>query len=359
MKVTIVVPSLRKTGVTEVIKQLLIRNHEEKNPIDFSLIVLRDDFKANSTIFRSLVSEIHILTGHNLITFDKISEFKKIILKISPQVIHFHGFNAELYIPFVKKNNIIVTAHNMGIGDFKYSYGYFIGLIMSIIQKQNYKYVNKIVGVSKAVTNYYKKLGFKNVKTIENGVEIPKRIIVNKKMLNLKKPVGIYVGNIDARKNTSMLLDVFSKEKDFGTLVVVGDNPKSVKKFNLIKNKYKRRNIIFVGRVSNVYPFLCGANYFISASKNEGLPMAAIEAMGVGLDLILSDIPQHRELKQNENNRIYFFKNDENGLRELLVKYVEKFPCSYGKLKNKESFLKRFTASVMFEKYLKLYYQFN
>ena len=359
MKVTLVVPSLRKTGVTEVIRQLLIKNNEENHPIDFSLIVLKDDFKSNSSFFSPLVSEIHILAGHNLMTFKKIIAFRNIISRIRPQVIHFHGFNAELYIPFAKKYNIIVTAHNMGIGDFKYSYGYFIGFIMANIQKHNYRYVNKIVGVSKTVTKHYKKLGFNNITTIENGVDIPKNTVPNKKMINLRKPIGIYVGNVDVRKNTSMLLDVFSKETNLGTLVIVGDNPKSIERFNAIKRKYECRNIMFMGRVSNVYQYLCGANYYVSASQNEGLPMAAIEAMGVGLDLILSDIPQHHELKQNEKDRIYFFKNNKEGLRKLLFEYIGKYHNNNESLVNRKNFLRRFTANVMFEGYLKLYYWFK
>src|SRR5690606_21428417 len=55
-------------------------------------------------------------------------------------------------------------------------------------------------------------------------------------------------------------------------------------------------NVHFLGRVSNVSECLQGADYFVSASKSEGLPMAAIEALACGLPVLLSDIDPHKEI---------------------------------------------------------------
>ncbi len=354
MKITLVVPSLRKTGVTEVIRNLLVQNKKNNHPVNFSLIVLEENFQENWLAFQNLVSDFYVLPKKSVINIDKIRKFKKIISRIDPDIIHFHGFNSELYVPFVKKYILVTTAHNMGVGDFKYSYGRIMSYLMSFVQKHNYKNIEEIIGVSETVSYHYKNLGFQNVETIRNGVEIPNNILINKIFENLRRPIGIYVGNVDERKNTEELLTAFNEiGKGSGTLMIVGDNPKNKEYYNKIKMEYQDKNIIFTGRVKNVFQYLKGADYFISASKNEGLPMAAIEALGLNLDLILSNIPQHRELKKNINDRIIFF-NDKEELKESIVRYNRTWSLN-SDYSNRRTFNKYFSASIMFNNYFELY----
>jgi hypothetical protein len=40
IKIVLVVPSLRKTGVTEVVRNLLLQNKVKQCPVEFSMIVL-------------------------------------------------------------------------------------------------------------------------------------------------------------------------------------------------------------------------------------------------------------------------------------------------------------------------------
>jgi hypothetical protein len=90
----------------------------------------------------------------------------------------------------------------MGIEDFIYNYGRFVGNLMARCQKCIYKYVSQIVGVSLTVSEHYKSLGFNNIVTIENGVEVPKHVVQNDVLNGLRHPIGVCVGNVDIRKNT-------------------------------------------------------------------------------------------------------------------------------------------------------------
>lgn len=353
IKIVLVVPSLRKTGVTEVVRNLLLQNKVKQCPVEFSMIVLENNYSENWNVFKKLVQNFYVLPGKSIISFHKIKKFRDIMKKIDPDEIHFHGFNSELYIPLVKNKVIVTTAHNMGIEDFIYNYGRFVGNLMARCQKCIYKYVSQIVGVSLTVSEHYKSLGFNNIVTIENGVEVPKHVVQNDVLNGLRHPIGVCVGNVDIRKNTVQILKTFREGHGIGTLLIIGDNPKDKQYFLNIKNKYQTSNVIFCGRTENVFQFLKGADYFISASKDEGLPMAAIEAMGENLDLILSNIPQHRELKKSKEDNIYFFSNKDQ-LIDLLKNYNTQW-MAIKNANNRQNYLTHFTSSIMFNKYLQLY----
>lgn len=353
MKVLIIVPSLRKTGVTEVIKNLVIQS-KKSGKVCYSLLALKDEDSYNKRSFFNYVEKIFILKGNKNISTLKIRELNKIIKKVNPDIVHLHGFVSELYIPFIRNRKVITTAHNMGEGDFRFTYGPILGALISILQLVLYKKLDVIVGVSKSVSKHYTSKKIKRVYTIENGVCVPST--TPKEMNCFTRPIGIYVGNVDKRKNVEALLDNFhriNKKQNIGTLIIVGDNPKDKSFFDKVRYKYDFNEIYFTGRVSNVFEYLSAADYFISASKNEGLPMAAIEAMGENLYLILSDIPQHRELKKNNNQNIVFFKNDKE-MKNAILSYTNNADNLINST-NYKIFSEYFNSKIMFSKYLALY----
>ena len=50
-----------------------------------------------------------------------------------------------------------------------------------------------------------------------------------------------------------------------------------------------------VGDFEDVRPWMGAADLFVAPSLSEGMPNAVLEAMAMGLPLVLSDIPGHRE----------------------------------------------------------------
>lgn len=101
MKVLVVVPSLRKTGVTEVLRNLFLQSMRS-GEVDYSLVALKPESSNNKEHFSKYTRKIFILNGQNNINLSKIRELNKIISKVNPDIIHLNGFVSELYIPFIK-----------------------------------------------------------------------------------------------------------------------------------------------------------------------------------------------------------------------------------------------------------------
>ena len=74
------------------------------------------------------------------------------------------------------------------------------------------------------------------------------------------------------------------------------------------------------GSVNNVNEYLQASDVYIASSKSEGLPNGVLEAMAVGLPVILSNIEQHKEV-YDENPKIgalYQIGDKEDCLKKIL-----------------------------------------
>jgi len=64
----------------------------------------------------------------------------------------------------------------------------------------------------------------------------------------------------------------------------------------------------------DVRPFLLASDVFVMPSRHEGLSNAVLEAIACGMVCVLSDIPPHRELKeQSPGHPIYLFPSGDSG----------------------------------------------
>lgn len=97
-----------------------------------------------------------------------------------------------------------------------------------------------------------------------------------------------------------------------------------------------KNGIIWISNVSNekLGAMYRNASCYISASMFEGFGMPVTEAMSFGLPVILSDIPTHREVSQNNGN--YFSPTDVDGLVSIMLRtdfhkrdYAEAIRTSY------------------------------
>lgn len=126
-----------------------------------------------------------------------------------------------------------------------------------------------------------------------------------KKELNLKDTDRILItaGEMIERKNQKFLLEVVKKIKEKETsvkLIVCGHGRLE----HFLKSKVKElgveNNVIFTGYRTDIYKILGLAEIFLFSSLQEGLPVAVMEAMAVGLPVVCSNVRGNADLIDNE-----------------------------------------------------------
>lgn len=164
----------------------------------------------------------------------------------------------------------------------------------------------------------------------------------------------VSVGTINHRKNQlGIIKALLSIEDSSIKLTLVGDGDE----YGLCQD-FLRKNQKLAGRVNlagerrNVSDYLRDADVFVSFSYDEGLPIAAQEALANGLPLILTNVGGCKELI-HENGLLI------NPMQEELISAIETINKNRDKLhllseKSRQLYLEKFSIEVMFKNYKKL-----
>jgi len=157
------------------------------------------------------------------------------------------------------------------------------------------------------------------VQVIPNGVDSDLFLPIEKGSQG-REVEFLFVGRfVDAQKNLSSVLKVFSKIKNT-RLTLVGDGPDRKKLTALAQELGLLSRVNFSGwlKEEELVRAYQNADVYVSASFSEGMSNSALEAMACGLPLVLSDIEGHRELVESGINGYLFPAGDANQLESCL-----------------------------------------
>ncbi|MBU4143084.1 glycosyltransferase [Patescibacteria group bacterium] len=252
--------------------------------------------------------------------------------KFNPDIIHVHtpfsvGWEAVLASKILKIP-LVGTHHTF--------YNYYlkhIKLDFEWMKKISWKFTigfynrcNLILSPSMSLADELVKEGLKcPISILQNSINIDLfKPLENQQIREeIKKSFGVknrsicYMGRLSYEKSIDQVIRAFAlinKKIPDLNLMLIGDGPERKNLEKLAKNLNLNPSIIFTGSLfynGDLVRALQANDLFISASKNENMPLSVLEAMAVALPMVLVKEKGLAELiKENING--FFTKTDDS-----------------------------------------------
>lgn len=249
---------------------------------------------------------------HRKFKISSMLKIKRFIRQNNIQLIHSHGKGAGLYSrPLSIMTNVpcVHTFHGIHIAEY------------SLIKKAAYLFLERmlaiassgLISVSESEAQQVKKLSIstpKKLSVIPNGVRIPDDYNKSEYRHNDKFTI-IHITRFDYAKNFELIFDIWrhlEKKKLAGKLelFVIGQGPDK----DIYQNEVKKNNwqdkIYFTGPVQNTQDYFCKAFCYLSTSRWEGMPLAVLEAMAMGVPVVATDVVGNRDVVENAITGLLF-----------------------------------------------------
>lgn len=239
----------------------------------------------------------------------------------------------NLCISFIFKADVLLAASNIqankisSIRDFlldsvTISHGSLVAWLLYLLQRYSIKKMDKVIVMSQDMYTYILRLGVKKNNVIEApnfldeekvNFSINDSFQIMEPLFNNNYPVLISISSLIKRKKVDWVVErfigLYNRGHNFN-LLIVGDGvcrkscEKTLNCSNVPSDRYR-----FLGHISNPLHYLKKSDVFISASESEGMSRSVMEALYLGVPVVVKDIPGNNELIRNSKGG-FLFTND-------------------------------------------------
>ena len=225
-------------------------------------------------------------------------ELRKVILQVRPDIIHTHTFKAGLIARgqrniieqiLGKKIKFIHTFHGHLFDDPQFKG--FKALVISAIEKSLSKKSDQLITVGENVKNDLESRGIKGKK---KTISIPPAVVPLKllskestlkkyRVQDKKRFRVLWLARVTGVKDPHKVITIAQSLPEIDFYMAGGGNLLQEIKANAPKNL----KVLGWQDAKNVLPI---ADIFLSTSKNEGIPIAMVEAQLAGIPIVASDV---------------------------------------------------------------------
>lgn len=211
---------------------------------------------------------------------------------------------------------------------------YFLrcGIVWEIPDSRIYRYffknyVHGIIVNARPIREKLLQSGFvdpEKIHLIYNGLDTER--LENSCQEVREKPYAFTIvssGQLITRKGFDFLLKAFASflqnnpQVDAG-LVIMGEGKKKKDLKQLAAELDIKDQVMFTGFLDNPYPLLCTADLFVSASDNEGISNALLEAMYLKIPVITTPAGGAGDIIEHGKNGFLVQFGDEEGLKHII-----------------------------------------
>ena len=139
--------------------------------------------------------------------------------------------------------------------------------------------------------------------------------------LSPDRPIIVSAGRLEEEKNLDVLIRALARltAEQPASAVIFGDGSLRAPLQALIDRLGASGRILLPGFSTRLWSALKSAQVFVSVSRHEGQPNVVLEAMACGLPLVVSDIPAHREMLDEEAALFVSEYEDPDAVAEAII----------------------------------------
>jgi len=220
----------------------------------------------------------------------QLMETLTLIRKLDIHVIHSHGYRSDI-LGFLASRltrvPIVSTIH--GWTPVTRGVSLYEG-----IDRLFLKHFDHVICVSRPLYDNMKDSIHTNKLTM-----LPNAVTINHMNSDSSKDrdhVGrtiLFAGRLSKEKGVDVLLNAYAQyyaEGGNARLLISGDGPLRAEYEQLVSTLRLDNQVTFLGHRNDVFSFYSQADIFVLPSRTEGLPMALLEAMSLGIPVVASNV---------------------------------------------------------------------
>lgn len=193
---------------------------------------------------------------------------------------------------------LTVTWHEVWGINYWQEYAPKIARFAAICEKLTMRLPDRIIANSDFTASRLRSFGVADNRLviIENNLDFN---FINEASTKLAGYEILYVGRLIAHKKVQILIEamqILTRVHPNIRMGIIGDGPESIKLKQITRDANLEGNITFLGEISNhqdVLGIMKKSNIFVSASEREGYGQSVLEALYLGLYVIVADNPNN------------------------------------------------------------------
>lgn len=349
------------SGITKAVSTLLA--NLDRHEYDFKVIVCSDDYRIGE-IYDNIGIECQVIPFSKYFSWKGIAFLRKELRKDKWNIVHLHNLqtlpwgwagvrNRSAYVIFTP--HVDHACHP--VKDF------MIGKTLRYLVDREWT----IISLSSSQKGYLQSITNKgSYVMIPNGIADPQfEGMPSPGKVTVREEIGIpanalivcQTGRIDKQKNPQMLLGCAKRLKGKQRIhfVIVGDGPM----FNDIRRRCKEMGLDrfhMLGYRQDILKIMAESDIISLTSIYEGCPFSLLEAAGLGLPAVGTDVTGITDLIITGKTGLIVPLNDDKKMAEAIF-YLDNNPevlSSMGKCA-REYFLKKHLLTQMVSRYDRLY----
>lgn len=221
--------------------------------------------------------------------------------KLNPDVLHIHAVGPSIMVPFARLLGMKVVMTNHGPDYDRQKWNALAKAVLRLGENLGSRFSNSVIVISDVIRNIVAdKYGRRDTDLIFNGVNKPVFAKQTDYIESLGLEPGRYImamGRFVKEKGFHDLIAAFEKAAPCGyKLAIAGDADHPDEYSRSLKEHARASGVVLTGfiRGEKMRQLMSHAAVYVMPSYHEGLPIALLEALSYGLDVIVSDIPANK-----------------------------------------------------------------